>query len=231
MKKLIVITAAILFSVVGFSQKVSSYETGNEIDNIPRKGMAIDLQLDKKFVEKMWKKKLKEFSGKSSGAKGGSSIEGASIPPVAKNPVNIYTAVNKSKGGTQVWWAIDMGSSYVSKGGSGWSAAEKIMLDFGREAYREDINQQIAEAEKAHAKAVKLQEKEVQEGEDLVKDIEKNGKEKEKLEQELVQNGEDLVQLKKDQEQNKKDQEQAKKDAEKMKQAVEVVRAKLDGVK
>ena len=191
----------------------------------------MDLQLDKKFVEKMWKKKLKEFSGKIGGAKGGSMIEGASISPIAKNPINIYTSVNKSKGGTQVWWAIDMGSSYLAKGGSGWSAAEKILLDFGREAYREDINKQISEAEKALAKSIKTYEKEVGEGEDLVKDIEKNGKDKIKLEQELVQNGEDLVQLKKDTEQNKKDQENAKKDSEKMKVAVDAVRAKLDGVK
>ena len=176
-------------------------------------------------------KKLKEFGGKSSNVKGGSEIEGASIPSVAKNPVKIITAVDKAKGGVEVWWAIDMGTTYMEKGGSGWSAAEKILLEFGREAYREDINEQIAEAEKAYEKAQKSYEKEVKEGENLVKDVEDNGKEKIKLEEDLKENGEELIQLKKDQEQNKKDQESAKKEAEKMKQAIDAVRAKLDGVK
>ena len=231
MKKILILCVVSLWCAVGFAQKVSAFETNKEIDDVPRKGMAISLQLDKKFVDKMWSKKLKEFGGKSSKVKGGSEIEGAEIPSVAKNPVKIISTVGKGKGGVEVWWAIDMGTTYMEKGGSGWSAAEKIMLDFGKEAYREDINEQIAEAEKAYEKAQKDYDKEVKEGEGLVKDVEDNGKDKIKLEQEIVDNAEDLVQLKKDQEQNKKDQEGSKKEAEKMKQAITVVRAKLDGVK
>lgn len=231
MKKIVVLVVVTLFYALGFAQKVTVYETNKEINDVPRKGMAISLQLDKKFVDKMWSKKLKEFGGKSSNVKGGSEIEGAEIPSVAKNPIKIISTVGKGKDGVEVWWAIDMGTAYMEKGGSGWSAAEKIMLEFGREAYREDINEQIAEAEKAYEKAQKDYDKEVKESEDLVKDVEDNGKEKIKLEQELKENGEELVQLKKDQEQNKKDQEATKKEAEKMKQAIEVVRAKLESVK
>ena len=231
MKKILAIGVIAVWSVMGFAQKVSVYESNKEIDNVPRKGMASSFQLDKKFVEKMWSKKLKEFGGKSSNVKGGSEIDGASIPSVAKNPVKIITSVGKGKDGVEVWWAIDMGTAYMEKNGAGWSSAEKIMLDFGREVYREDINAQIAEAEKAFEKAQKDYEKEVKEGEGLVKSVEKNADEKIKLEQELKDNGENLVQLKKDQEQNKKDQESTKKESEKMKQAIEVVRAKLSGVK
>ena len=231
MKKILIFSIAVVVSICSFGQKVTVYETNKEINSTPRKGMAVSLQLDKKFVEKMWKKKLKEFGGKSSNVKGGTEIEGASIPSVAKNPVKIITSVGKGKDGIEVWWAIDMGTSYMEKGGSGWSSAEKIMNDFGKEAYIEDINEQIAEAEKAYEKAQKDYDKEVKEGEDLVKDVEKNGKDKIRLEQEIKDNADQLVQLKKDQEQNKKDQESTKKEAEKMKAAIEVVRKKLDGVK
>lgn len=231
MKKILILSSIIFWSVVGFTQKLSVYETNKEIDKIPRKGMAISLQLDNKFVDKAWKKKLKEFGGKSSNVKGGTEINAAEIPPVSKNPVKIFTSVDKAKGGVEVWWAIDMGTTYMEKGGSGWSAAEKILIDFAKETHREDINVQIAEAEKAHEKAQKDYEKEISEGEDLVKNIEKNKDEKLKLEQALIDNAENLKKLKKDQEDNKKDQEETKKEAEKMKQAIEVVRAKLEAYK
>ena len=109
MKKILVFSIALIFSLVSFGQKVAVYETNKEINSTPRKGMAISLQLDKKFVEKMWKKKLKEFGGKSSNVKGGSEVTGASIPAIAKNPVKIITSVGKGKDGIEVWWAIDMG--------------------------------------------------------------------------------------------------------------------------
>lgn len=230
MKNLFITIISFFLTFSAFSQKVTVYELGKEIDNMTRKGMATTLQLDNKFVEKMWKKKIKSFGGKSSSSKNGTIISGATIPSISKNPVNIVTSINKVKEGVEVFWAIDMGTSYVVEGGSGWSSAKKLLTDFGKEAYIEDINIQIKDAEKAHNKAIKAFEKERQEGENLVKAIEKNGVEKIKLEEELVQNGEDLVQLKKDQEQNTKDQENAKKDADKMKVAVDAVRAKLDGV-
>ena len=56
MKKILAIGVISVWSVLGFAQKVSVYETNKEIDNVPRKGMATALQLDKKFVEKMWGK-------------------------------------------------------------------------------------------------------------------------------------------------------------------------------
>lgn len=231
MKNAIIALIVFLVPFAGFSQEVKVYETTKEINDIPRKGMATSLQLDKKFVEKMWKKKLKEFGGKSSNVKNGMEIEGASIPPIAKNPIRIYTSADKGKDGIEVFWAIDLGTSFMEKGGSGWSTAEKIMHDFGIEAYREDINEQIAEAEKAFAKAQKDYENEVKEGENLVSNVEKNADEKIKLEEALKDNAEEKVQLQKDQEQNKKDQEATKKEAEKMKAAIDVVRKKLDGVK
>jgi len=231
MKKIVFLAATIFFSLFAFAQEVSTYETTKKVDNMPRKGMATTLHLDYKFVEKLWRKKLKEFGGKSTLVKEGSVIiEGASIPPVSKNAVKIVATIYKVKDGVEIFWAIDVGTSYIAQGEDGRDAVDQILVDFGKKAYIEDINIQIKEAERALIKSNKLYQKKIQEGENIVSRIEKNKIEKIKLENELLENGEELIQLQKDQEQNKIEQEQAKEDSEKMKLAVDAVRAKLDKV-
>jgi hypothetical protein len=107
------------------------------------------------------------------------------------------------------------------------SIAEKILHDFGVMVYRENINDQIKDAEKVLSQTVKAQEKKVKQGVDLVNKVDRNKQQKINLEQKLKENAEELIQLQKDIEQNKLDQGASSVEVEKVKKAVEAVKAKL----
>lgn len=231
MKKSAAFIFALLVINLCMAQKVKVSETSEKIDEIPRTGMSTLIELDNKKVEKAWEKQLKSY-GKVTSSKGTYTIPVANVPGVSSQPCIVTSVVKTSGKGTLIWWSIDMGKEHVTSSGSpsAYKAAEKILNDFALQCYRDDVNEQIEEAEKALSSAVKAQEKEVKEGEGLVRDVERNKQEKATLEQKLKQNGEDLIRLQSNIEQNKKDQAAAGQDVEKMKKALEVVKAKLAAV-
>ena len=226
-------TFLILLFVINLSsaQKVSVSESSEVIDKISRHGLSTVIALDNKKIEKSWEKQLKTY-GKVDYSKGVYTVAVANIPSVSSSPCVITSIVKNTGKGTMVWWAIDMGKQHVSKAhtSSAYNAAEKILYEFAIQAYRDDKNDQIEEAEKAVATAVKAQEKEVKEGQDLVKDVEDNKQEKINLEQKIKENGEELVQLQKDIEQNKKDQATAAENVEKVRKALELKKAELGAI-
>ena len=229
MKKLISFLFILFLFNLGMAQKVRVTESTEVVDKISRSGLSVIIELDNKKIEKAWEKQLKSY-GKVDNSKGVYRIPLANISSISSSPCVVTSVVKSSGKGTQIWWAIDLGTNHVSSGSAGYKAAEKILNDFAIQAYRDDVNEQIVEAERALASTVKSQEKEVKEGESLVRDVEKNKQEKLDLEKELKENGEELVQLQKDIEQNKKDQTAAAQEVEKMKKALEMVKAKLNQV-
>jgi len=231
MKKSFIVSFLLLFSITCFAQKILIQEGSEVVDNIQRTGLYTIIKLDNKTVEKAWEKKLKNY-GKVQSSKGVLSITGAEIPGVTSKPGQVYSKVLKTKDGAKVWWAIDLGSSFVStsEGGSSYRAASQILTDFAAECYRDDINKEIADAEKALSKTIKDHEKNIKEGENLVSSVEKNKQEKINLENKLKENAEDLKRLEKEIQQNKSDQERSRNDVSKMKEAVEVVKNKLNQI-
>jgi hypothetical protein len=227
MKNITTFLLLLLTLNLSFAQKAKVVESTEAIDKISRSGLSTIIELDKKNVDKAWEKQLKNY-GKVESSKGVYTIAVANIPGVSS--ACVITSIVKSSGkGTSVWWSIDMGKQHVSSQGnpSSYKAAEKILYDFATTCYKDDISEQIKEAEKAVANSVKVQEKEVKEGETLVRDVERNKQEKINLEQKIKENGEQLVKLQSDIEQNKKDQTAAAQDVEKMKKALDLVKQKL----
>jgi hypothetical protein len=221
---------ALLFSIYTFAsgQKIKVLESTENIEKIPRTGLSTIIELDDDEVEDEWKKQLKNY-GKVENSKGVYTVAIANVPSISSTPCRITSIVKSSGKGTQVWYSIDLGNSHVSSSGnsSAYKAAEKILNDFAVLCYRDDINAQIKDAEKALANSVKDQEKEVKEGQQLVSDVEKNKQEKIALEQKIKDNAAQAIQLQKDIVQNKTDQATAATEVEKMKKAVEVVKTKL----
>ncbi|MFN3403860.1 MAG: hypothetical protein ACK40G_07175 [Cytophagaceae bacterium] len=222
----------LFFCTISFAQKIKVAESSEVIDKISRTGLYVIIDLDEKMVDKLWEKHLKTY-GKTESSKKTYTLNIANISSVSSNPCKVVSKVEGSGKGTKVWWAIDLGTSHVtsSNNSSAYKAAEKILHEFALTCYREDINDQIKEAEKALNSSVKSQEKKVKEGEQLLSDIEKNKKEKANLEQKLKDNADELEKLKKDVEQNKQDQSAAAQEVEKMKKALEVVKQKLNDLK
>lgn len=218
-------------STFAFGQKIYVDEGNEQIDGINRVGLFTIVNLNSKDVEKAWTKRLKEY-GKVESSKSGYSITAAEIPGVTSKPGQIYSRVVKEKGGTKIWWAIDLGTSFVtsSNNSGAYRGASQVLTDFAAACYRDDINNQIADAEKALSKTVKSYEKEVKQGEDLKKAVERNKQEKANLEQKLVDNANQLKTLQSDIEKNKTDQKTAQQEVDKMKKAVEVVKQKLDKI-
>lgn len=231
MKKLLVLLIGLAIATGAYAQKIKVEGVEESVNGVPRKGLGVEIQLEKKLIEKMWEKKLKDF-GKVESSKGTYMVNGGNMSGVSSTPVNIISQIKESKSGYMVWYAIDLGDSYVTadnKKGS-YRDAERILKEFAAACYTEDINNQINDAQKALDKTVRDQEKKVKEGENLVKEVGDNGKEKQKLEEKLKENAEELKKLQAEIEQNKKDQAAAAQEVEKMKLAVEAVKAKLDKI-
>ena len=224
MKKIALFATTVL-AIVNFStaQTVSVQASERSVDKIPHKGMSITLELEKKFVEKLWKKRLKDFGGKSSGLKGATVIEGASITDVASTPVKVMTKVTGGKGNVEVWWALDLGTEWVTQNSSSYGSASKILKDFGMSAYRQDITEQIADAEKEYEKTVKNYDNTVKDGVSMTSKVESNKSTIEKLKADNVQLEQDIVT-------NKSQQESLTKDISTMKKKVEDTKKKLDGI-
>ena len=228
MKKLIYSLLLIFGATLVHAQKISVNQMDQKVNKITRPGAAVYIELDEKDVKNLWKKRFKDF-GKVSTSGGDYFIEAGTVTGI-NSTVRTISRVETSGKGTMVWMAIDMGDEWCQKGGKGWSSLEKVLYDFAVEALKEDIMNQISDAEKALDKTVKDQDKTMKEGENLQSDHQKNGENKIKLEQELKDNAAQKVQLEKDIEQNKKDQQRMVSEVDKMKKAVDIVKQKLHDV-
>lgn len=164
-----------------------------EIQQVDRKGMQVLIELDGKFVSKNWAQKLKEF-GKVETDKGNYIIHGASIPEIS-SACTVYSNVTTTSKGVFVFWAIDLGSEYITEGHSKYNDAKKKLHDYAAGIYIADVNVQIAAAESALNSSVKNQEKLVKLSETLKSDTQKNAKEKTDLEKKLNDNAKELKTL------------------------------------
>jgi hypothetical protein len=230
MRKLLIACFTLILPLSVLSQKLNVQEGSEVVETISRNGMFIVIRWDDKKIEKAWEKKLKEF-GKVQNSKGAYNIISGQIPGVTSNPGQIYSKVVKDGEGAKVWFAIDLGSSFVnSSNKSAYAGASQILTDFAAACYRDAINEEIEAAEKELEKAVKNHEKEVTEGENLVKDVEKNRQEKLELERKLLENANELKQIQTDIEKNKTDQKNAQLEIEKEKKELEAIKKKLDQI-
>ncbi len=228
MKKLFIIIGIFFFISTGFAQKVSVVSLDQKIEKIPRSGIATYLELEKKDVEGLWKKHIKKY-GKVEKEKGVYYVNIASVNGIS-GTVRVLSKLGSSSQGTMVWFTVDDGDHYIKKGESNYQAAEKILYDFGIMAYRNEVMNQISDAEKAHAKAIRVQEKTVKKAENLANNLRKNGEEKVRLENALVKNAENKKELEQNIEQNKVDQAAAAEDVEKKVKAVDILKKQLDDI-
>lgn len=231
MRALITLLFVGLLTAKSFSQKIQVLESSETIDRVSKTGLYTIIELDSKNVEKAWERHLKTY-GKLESSKDILIIPVAKINEVSSQNCIVSSKVQSTSKGAKIWWAIDLGNSYATpeNNNRAYKAAEKILHDFVLNCYKEDINEQIKDAEKALSTAVKNHEKEIKEGEQLVKNVERNKQQKEKLQQELEENAKELERLKRDIEQNKVDQKSTDENIEKMKKAVEVVKEKLNRI-
>lgn len=230
-----VLLAIVLFlaTLSGYAQKSPVDEAENTINNIPRKGQRVSIQLDSKRVENAWNKQLTEkFPGKVKNNKGVITINGITITDIAPNPVSVISKVDASPTGTSVWWSIDLGNAYLSKDATPaqWKAAEKYLKDFSRQMYREDLVAQISESERALMASQNNHLAVIEKANKIKQDIERNKADKLKIQLLLAANAAELLQYNNLVDLNLKEQEAARADIVNMRLALESVKDRMNKI-
>jgi hypothetical protein len=221
-----VLIAFLLSTTLSFGQKVVVDQSEEIFKGMKRAGLHTVLVLEKDQIEKDWVKKLREY-GRVTGFITEYVVDAANVPSISETPLKFYSRVSQTAAGTKIWWAVDLGTEFITKTSVKYKEAEKILHDFGVAMYMEDINDQIKDAEDAVKSASDMELKKGREAEKLAREKEKNIQEKLKLLEELKENKADSVQTANEIVQNKLDQKAAAAETDKMKQALEIVRAKL----
>ncbi len=219
MRKYIVVFFLLLSGIAAQAQKIKIQESTETVEGLSRQGMFVLLELDKKEVEKAWQKYLKQY-GKTETSKGLILLQAAEMKAISDYPCRVISMVEVAHTGSRVWWAIDMGSKFVTRESEAqYKGAEKMLYEFSINAYRDDINRQIIDAERALEAATKIHEKEVSEGISLQDKIENNQNQKNELENKLLVNKEDYGRLNRDIDHNFADQKNAFQHVETIKSA------------
>ncbi|RNI32963.1 DNA repair ATPase [Rufibacter immobilis] len=232
-------------SASAWAQSPQVEEIEVEVNGITRKGQRIMVPSDSKAVEKAWASYLKEKSGgavkgpsllptpKALASKGIYTVESGKMDTISSKPLRIVSKVEAAQGGTMVWWSLDMGNAYVSKKETAqeWARAEALLQQFARSMYLQDIQQQVADAEKVVVNSQLEEDRVVRQANEIQTRIAKNHQRKLELEAALVANAQELEQLNKEVETNLKQQEAARLQVQNMRRAVELVKAKADKVK
>ena len=198
----------------GYDTKVHAHS--GKVGKMNHAGLAINIDLDKKEVKDAWKKELKQM-GKVDSESGVYLIESAHFSDVASQPVRILSTVEETGKGTRVWLSINNGNGYIKNGTPGYGPAKDFLKNFAKRLYKQDIELQISDAEKALEETKKTQTKVIEAG--VI------------LEKSLLENEEEKVELQTTLEQNKNNQELAIKNVAAMEEALEVTKQKIEKVR
>ncbi|QNL21411.1 hypothetical protein HZR84_05500 [Hyphobacterium sp. CCMP332] len=192
---------------------------------------------DSRKVEKQWSNFLKEF-GKVQSQDGMLIVEeaivnGISASVTSTSDITSYSRVTLKPEGTEVWWALQDGDQFIGPEhkSNKFERASNMLHQFGVDVYVNEINEDIAEADRVIDNAAREYDRLLRVSDNLDKRLEKNRFDRIKLEEKLVENANDSTQLKLQMQQNTTDQGNALKEIEKLKQARESIRAKLEDVK
>lgn len=234
MKRTLLIVLLVCLATLGsYAQKSPVNEEDKSINNIPRKGQQVSMQLDSRRVEAAWLKQLNEkFGSKLKNAKGVLTLDGVIIEEIAPNPIRVISKVDATPTGTTVWWSIDLGNAYLAKEATPvqWKSAEKYLKDFARMMYREDLVSQIAEAERALVASQNNHMTVIEKANTIKKDIEKNKAKKIEIQQMLAANAAELQQFNNQVDANLKEQEAARGDIVNMRVALEAVKDRMNKI-
>jgi hypothetical protein len=205
-------------------------EADQNINNIPRKGQRVSMQLDNRRVETAWIKQLNDqFPGKVKNNKGTITMDGVTISDISPTPVRVISRVEALPTGTGVWWSIDLGNAYLGQAATPtqWKSGEKYLKDFARAMYREDLVAQITDAEKALVTSQNNHIAVIAKSDAVKKEIDRNKARKLEIQQQLAANAAELQQLNNQVDSNLKEQEAARADIVSMRVALEAVKERM----
>ncbi len=205
---------------------VSVEERTERVSGVTHPGLSVDLVLGVDPVRDLWKKELKKY-GKVSAHGEILSMEGALMPDISNEAVNLTSMVTTVSGTSRVWVSLQTNGVYLAPSEPGYRNAKKWLEDFGLRAYTQDINTQIADAERAVEVKAKAEEKLVKEFEHLTAQLDKNMADSLSLVEQVEANRLDREQLRLQLDQNEVNRQAAHAEVLKMQQALELTKGKL----
>ena len=209
------------------AQKAIVVTESREIEGLKREGMSMLVEFEKKTVEKSWVKLLKTYG------KPDTWRSGAVVLLQPANTGNILTGydwvsrIDATKLGTKVFLSLGSKGEYAKPADPDFDKGRQFMQAFARQLYIDDIQEQIAAAEKATEEASQTHDKTAQVGEQLKKQLERNANDQTQLQKNLDNKRAEAERIKNEVKQNKLDQEAALEEIKRVRKAAEDKRLKL----
>ncbi len=205
---------------ISAQKKIEVSESSAKFNDGSHNAIKVTLyEVEAKFVEKAWKKKMKSYKAKVESKKI-IFADNALIKEISENTLDIYAFTKETNDSDiELSIAINLGGVYLSSSShpAKFKALKSIIYNFAVETTKDAIKDKIKAEEKILDAKHKEQKKLVKENEDLKKDIE-NYKEKIKKAEENVKS-------------NTKNQEDKATEIEAQKLVLEKVNEKLKSVK
>lgn len=225
MKKLLLITAVVLFSFPVFSQKIKVSQSSENIGSGRNNALTVMIyEVDDSDVRKEWKSLMKSYNAKVSSGKE-VFADDVNIPSISGNTIDVYAkAAEVGNNTVKLIVGFDLGGAYLSSQKSGYKSAENMLYDFAVKMTKKGIEKQLEGEKKEQSKLEKNLEKLKKANDRLHQDIGKYKKQIEQAEKNIEQAEKDIVT-------NEKDQEKGGKDIEEQKKEVQKVADKLKDVK
>ncbi len=213
----IITTAMITINVIA-GDKIKVQSMSKSMSQGSNSGLSAFIpEADEKDVEKLWKKYIKDYGGKTGSQKGEIFTDDANISQISANSVDVYAKAEKSSGGAVIDVFFDLGGAYLSSSDNGYGYAEKMVYKFAVDAAKDAVNQQLAMEQKTLKK--------------LESDQKKLEKEKELLEKNIVKWQDSIKKAENDIKTNEKDQGENKNKIAEQQKVVETVETKLKDIK
>ena len=170
------------------AQKVTTEQQSQKINGDESEGFASLLEGKKEEVAVSWNKFLKEFGKPKSGVGTISIINEPALGGTVYPKGVIYADIKDKGENTEVWLGIKESDWVVNDMGIVRRDLEKEVYRFGIKYYKDKIQAQIDEAQRAHDATTRQSQRLVNQNKDLNIQLSNNEQEKIKLEERLQSN-------------------------------------------
>lgn len=219
------------FSFRLMAQSVETDPASFTVKDRSVKGFVACLELEVKEVERNWARYLKSLGKFETVDRQTMQAMAIMLPTVSSDAIDFYSKIVVSPRCVQVFMGGLRAGSSLELLETQASNIKKLLHDFAAEQYRQDLINQITEAERVVNLAVKAHDKRISEGDNLKSKMKRNRRDRENLVKSLEENAEDLKKLKADSTRNVSEQETALEEITKVRKIAEDKKQKLNQIK
>jgi len=222
----IIFLTLLLLANTAFAQKVVVKEETQKINGKSIAGYSIVLQAAKDKAESSLLAFLKE-NGKTENKRTYYHLREIVFPGIYSTQISLFATTTADGTQARVWMGVDTTLIEKTVGAKLHDEAQTFLYNFGIKYYRDEVQRQIEEAERATEFTSKNYQKLINENTSLAKQLENAKAEKIRLEKALESNIKLQEELALKLVNNKSDQDSVYLDIESMKKALEVYKRKL----